>query len=188
MVTSFSTTTTNPLIAALENAFAEATQPIEWLVITQNDSRMLRSLAPALPRGSAAYLEVPQDAWDFEGKHLPETIEWAFQQADIKHLVLMGNSHAERSPSQASAHSSRANAVREAGRGKLLAGVQLSTARGRDNQMQFATHIHRMLRIPILNSRWSGGELAVYGLFYRAEVGLFLAYDVNADAFRPLAA
>ena len=32
----------------------------------------------------------------------------------------------------------------------------------------------------------ANGELAVYGLFYRAESGLFLAYDAEQDSFRPL--
>ncbi len=186
MTTTFSTTTTNPFIAALETVFGEATKPIEWLVIAHNDPRMLRSLSSALTGESAAVVEISQDAWDFEGKHLPETIEWALQQGAIKNLVLVGNSQAGGSESRAALVASEATNGGQDGYAKLLAGVQRNNARNHQAQERFAAHVQQMSQIPVLHNRWSSGELAVCGLFYRAESGLFLAYDADADTFHPL--
>lgn len=188
MTTTFSAPTTNPHIAALETLFAEATMPIEWLVIAHNDSLMLRSLSSALAGEAAAVLEVSQHEWDFEGEQLPETIEWALQQGQLKHLMLVGNSQAGGPSSRASLVASEETGGNESGCAKLLAGVERNHARTRDAQQRFASHVQQMLQIPVVHHRWSSGELAVYGLFYRADSGLFLAYDMNANSFHALLA
>jgi len=188
MTTSYLTTTSNPHIAALESVFAEATKPIEWLVIAHNDAQMLRSLSSALAGKSAAILELSQDTWDFEDEDLPDTIEWALQQGHLTNLLLAGSSLAGGPMSRASQFASEPISGRGSSYVKLLAGVQRSNTRNRAAQARFAEHIQRMSQIPVVHNRWSSGELAVYGLFYRAESGLFLAYDADADTFRPLLA
>lgn len=186
MTMTLNTTTTNPHIAALETVFDQAAKPIQWLVIAHNDSKMLVSLASALSCESAAVLEVPQNTWDFDGKFLPEAIEWALQQDAVKNLLLVGNSEAPGSEVRASLVADEWGEC-EGSYAKLLAGVERKNARNRDAQERFAAHVQQMLQIPVLHHRWSSGELAVYGLFYRSDSGLFLAYDNDADTFRPLA-
>lgn len=185
MSTAFPTTANNPHIAALEHVFAKSNDTIEWLVITHNDSKMLRSLHFALGDESAAVLEVSQDTWDFEGKQLAETIEWALQQSEIKNLVLVGNSDAKGPESRASLVASKSNAALEDGYGKLLAGVQSKNARRLEAQERLAANVQQASQIPVVHNRWSNGELAVHGLFYRAETGFFMAYNTETDSFQP---
>ncbi|MCA9212239.1 MAG: hypothetical protein KDB27_04170 [Planctomycetales bacterium] len=183
MATTLLATTANPQIAELENVFGEATKPIEWLVIAHNDSRMLQSLSSALNGESAAILEVSQDNWNFH-KELSDTIDWALQQGDIKNLVLVGSSQAGGAESRASLATSTKED--ESNYSKLLAGVNRVNDENRDAQERFASLVQQMSQIPVVHNRWSSDKLAVYGLFYRAESGLFLAYDAATDTFRPL--
>ena len=185
MTTTFPTTSTNQHIESLETNFAEANTAIEWLVIAHNDSRMVRSLSRALSGQSAAVLEVSQDTWDFDGHELPETIEWALQQVAVKNLVLAGHSQAGGRASRASLAAPDKGAE-QANHDRLIAGVQRWNAQNRDAQKKFASQVRRMTQIPVVHSRWANGELAVYGLFYRAESGLFLSYDAEQDDFQPL--
>lgn len=184
--TNFSTTTKSPHIEALESVFSKASKPVEWLVIAHNDAQMLRSLSSALTGESAAVLEVSQDNWNFQDKQLPEAIEWTLQRGEIRNLVLVGNSHAGGSECRASMFASEATNGNQFDYAKLIAGVEHDNTRNRDAQKRFAAHVQQMLRIPVVHNHWSNGELQVYGLFYRAENGLFLAYNVDVDAFRPL--
>jgi len=43
-----------------------------------------------------------------------------------------------------------------------------------------------MVKIQVVDDALSNGVLSVYGLFYRAESGLFLTYDADTDEFHPL--
>lgn len=188
MTTTFSTNTTNPHIAALETVFDEAENPIEWLLITHNEPRMIQSLSSALSGEQATMLELSQDTWDFAGNDLAETIEWALQNSEIKNVVLVGHSQTAGSASRASlvVPQQTKQDDSESGYARLLAGIHRNNVQTRSAQEQFAAHVRQMLQIPVLHNRWSSGELAVYGLFYRAEGGLFLAYDADAGTFRPL--
>ncbi|MFT5526100.1 MAG: carbonic anhydrase, partial [Pirellulaceae bacterium] len=56
----------------------------------------------------------------------------------------------------------------------------------RDAQSRFSVQVRQMFQIPVVHSRCENGELATYGLFYRAESGLFLVYDFEQDNYRPL--
>jgi hypothetical protein len=186
MTTTFSTATTNPHIAALQVAFGKAANPIDWLVIAHNDSQMLRALSFALTGESAAILEVPQQRWDFHNEQLSEAIEWALQHSQAKNLLLVGTSDVDGAASRASLVALKSRNDPANGYARLLAGLRRNDCRNRDAQKWFGSHVRRMSELVVVHNRWSSGELAVHGLFYRSESGLFLAYDVNADLFRPL--
>ncbi len=183
-----STTTANPHIAALEVAYDSAPEPPEWLVIAHNDLRSLRSLSSALAGQSALFLEVSQDTWDFEGADLPQAIEWALQQGNLKHLVLAGSSTAGGPRSRVTMLASGADSPGKDSYAKLLAGVKSRAARHCDAQDRFAQHVQHMLKIDSVNDRWSNGELAIHCLHYRADSGVFLAYSSKDNSFHPLVA
>ena len=183
MPTTFSTTTSNPHIAALEEVFTKSNNSIEWLVISHDDSRMVRSLCSNLPNKSTAVLEISQSQWDFESKDLAEAFEWALQQSEIKHVVLVGNSQASTSKSRASLVG---DGESNGGFSKLLAGVKRNNAQNGDAQKDFASHVQKMSQIPVLHNRWSNGDLEILGIFYRAESGVFVAYDADSNTFQPL--
>jgi hypothetical protein len=170
MTTTLSLLVTNPHVAALERAFGQTSSPVEWLVISHNDFRLERSLSSALAGRSAAVLQVPQETWDFQSRDLIEAVEWALQQAACRAAL--------------TAPTTATGAV--SGYRKLLAEMQHETSRIRAVRNRFAMQVQQLSQIPVVHSRWRDGELAVYGLFYRSESGLFLQYDVERDTFHPL--
>ena len=187
MTTTFSTTGSNPHIAALEPILHEAAKPIEYLIIAHNDPLMLQTLCSALGGTSAAILEASQDTWKLSEGDLPEMIEWALQRGEIKHLLLVGHSQAGGSESRASL-AATVSADAEPGYAKLLANVKRQNARNQQARQSFASQVQQMSQIPAVHTLWASDELAVHGLFYRSESGLFVIYDPNEDSFRPLMA
>ncbi len=186
--TTLSRTQSNPHVHALEQVMAKAERPVEWLVIAHNDARMLAALSSALTGESAAILELSEDTWDFEGKELSETIEWAIEQGDIEHLVLAGHSHASGSQSRASLPAYDTKDGGQDGHNRLLAGAQGRNAQNSDVQAKLAAQMEQMSDIPAVQERCSRDELAVYALLYRADLGVFLAYESDEGRCRPLVA
>ena len=178
-------TSANPHVSVLDAAVRDAAKSVEWLVIAHNDPRMLQSLNMALT--NAAILEISQDTWDFENGPLAEALEWALEELPLKNVMLVGNSQSEGGECRAEMAS---EAAKPAGHGyeRLIAGVQSRSARNRGAQQRFEDHVRSMKRVPTLRDRSAAGDLAVHTLFYRAESGLFLAYDADAQIFRPLVA
>jgi carbonic anhydrase len=188
MAATLATIPCNPHIMALETALAAATRPVEWLVIAHNDPRMLSTLRSALAGESAAVLEVSQELWDFDGRQIPETIEWALTQTPIRHLVLAGHTLAGSPTSRASLS---AIAPRNGGQesySKLLTGAQRNNARNHAAQERMAMQFQQLCQIPLVDARCSSGELHLYALLYRSDSGLFLAYDSHQEQFHPLVA
>lgn len=183
-----SETSSNSYIVALESVLTHATQPLESLVIAPNDPKMLSALKMALNNEFAVVLEVSQDVWDFDGKELPQAIEWALEQTDLDQLVLVEHTLAGRRQSRASIAASEAIHSRHDSYQKLVNGVHLNNSRNRAAQDRLAVQVRQVLQIPLVANRCSTGELGVHGLVYRADSGLFLAYDTDYDAFHPLVA
>lgn len=186
MISTNSFTSTNPHIAALEPAFAKSARPIEWLVIAHSDPRLIKSLSSALAGHSAAVLELPQKQWDFDGDDFSETVEWAMRKGDIQIMVLVGSSQSGSATRGVSLRATRSKGQVEDGYAALLERVQRHLARVSDVQHEFAGHVQQLSRLPVVHSRWASQQLEVCGLFYRAEAGLFLYYDPQADKFAPL--
>jgi len=180
------TMVTNRYIQTLEAVLAKSKTAVHWLVIAHNDSRMVHSLSSALSRESAAILEISADTWDFEDDELSEMIEWALQQGEIRHLVLAGHSQAGGTAIQAQLVSSNMEGESHGSFNRLVAGVQRTKTHNQEAQQKFATHVQQMSQLSVVTNRWANAELAVSGLFYRAESGLFLAYDPNENIFHPL--
>ncbi len=180
MTTTLSYTSTNPHIESLETVFADSQSPVEFLVIAHNDSQMVQSLSKAMNNASIAVLEVSQDTWDFDGQQLTEAIEWALQQDDLKNVYLVGYFQ----PSQTSIVDQ--DSQPQSSFDKLLAGVRQSTNQIQTAQAQFASHVQKLAQIPVVHNRCANDELAVHGLAYRADGGVFLAYDAENDTFHTI--
>jgi carbonic anhydrase len=188
MTSTISEITCNPHISALETALADAKKTIEFLVIAHNDPEMLSALSSAFAGESAVVLEISQNVWDFEGNQLPEAIEWALEVFDIRHLVLAGHTLAGGPLSRGSLTASATNKSEQDSYGKLIAGARFNNVRNRPAKDRLALQVKQLLELPIVKNRCRNGELSVYGLLYRAESGLFMAYDTNQDTFKPLVA
>ena len=186
MISSLSCTTSNPHIAALEPVFAQATKPVQWLVIAHNDSQLIRSVCAALTSEPAAVLEVSQDTWNFASQEYADMFEWALQQGDIRNVLLVGSSRSERAASHASLVSASKHSQGTVGYDRLLANAKRNSARTAEAQDEFAGQVRQLSQVPAFRKQLSDKEIEIYGLFYRAEAGLFLNYDVGEDTFQPV--
>jgi carbonic anhydrase len=187
MIMTSTAISTNSHIASLEKTFDQARSPIEWLVIAHRDPRMLRSLSAILEGQSAAILEVSQDEWNWSEGELSSAIEWVLQRKEIRNLVLVGHSQVGGTASRSyllSADPSQTSDQENNGYVRLLAGVRRVQSQSHHAQMRFAADVQQFLQIPPVYRRWTLGELELHGLFFRAESGLFLTYDPDADTFR----
>jgi len=183
MINRLSFPSQNLHIAALKRAFAQALQPIQCLAIAHREPRLVKSLSTTLAGHSTAVLEVSQDTWDFNSHEFTETVEWAFRNGDIRMIVLAGSSQSGGAASRASLVAAKPQVRQESGYARLLAGVQRHHARIAEVQEEFAGHIQRLSHLPIVHSRWIRNQLAVCGLFYRAETGVFLRFEAETETF-----
>jgi hypothetical protein len=182
MTSTLLNTTDNEHIAVLESAFDQATEPVQWLVITHDSHRLMNSLSRALAGKSTAVLEASQDCWDFSNSKYIEAIEWAIQQGAITNLVLIGAS-----PDRTPYSRYRADRVRSgSGYERLVKGIEDHTARMHEAQKRFSQHIQTLSQLPLVRRLECEGMMVLHGLFYREESGLFLLYDRESDCFQPL--
>ena len=190
MITKFPNASANPLIETLRRAMEESSDGYEWLVVAHNDDNLVRSLNAALSHVPVFILETAQEEWDFRAGELAEAIEWAIQQTSLKHLVLVGHSHAgDRSDVESSRTPlSQDDSVEEGGGSysRLRNGVTRTTARTRESQASLAKQLEQLFAAPVVRKQSLDGDLAVYGLFFIAESASFLAYDPDRKAFLPL--
>jgi carbonic anhydrase len=185
MVARVASTFENLHIAALEAALRQAKSDVQWFVIAHDDPRLVNTVLSAMAGQSAAVLQIPQDRWDFRSEEYIETVEWTLERSQIRNLVLVGSSQAAGTVSRASLVSPKTTA---GGYEKLLAGTRRQCSHVREREAALAQHLQQMLQIPVVHDRWRENELAVHGLLYRVESGLFLTYDLVTGTYRPLCA
>lgn len=176
----------NPHFVALESAFDQASTSVQWLVIAQDDTRLLNLLSAALSGHSAVVLRVSQDVRDFRSREIAEAIEWALQQGEIRNLVLVESSYTGDPMGSAVTISAKKVTHRNSGIDKLISGIQRHVGRNREVQDAFAEQVQCLLQIPAVRGRCDDGTLIVCGLLYRPESGMFLAYEPGSNKFQPL--
>ena len=188
MSTILSPQTTNSYIELLEKVLSSSQKPVEYLMISHNDSSMVKAVSKALAHESAAVLEISQDTWDYRWEELTEMVEWALQNADLKHVVLVGHSQVGSSKTKASLIGGESEKERMSlnSYDRLIAKMKEVNAHNLDTKKQFASHVQALSQVPLVRDRVEINELAVYGLFYRSEGDVFLVYELETDAFRPL--
>lgn len=186
MTATFASSSRNTYIAALESVFDQSTSPIEWLAIAHNDSRLLNALSKALIGKPAVVLHVARDNWDFAQQELAKAIEWSLQRADVTNLIIAGSSYAAAAVIRASLVPNKPAIETEDSFGKLLVGVNRHNTQNGEVQNFFARQVEQISQIPLVRSRCLDRKLAVDGLFYRAESGMFCKYDKDMRRFRLL--
>lgn len=188
MSNAFPTTATNPHLSALEPALVSAARPVEVLVVAHNDSRMLKAIFRALSRESAAVLEMSQDRWDFGDDQQSEAIEWALRQGNLNQLLLVGSSQAGGTQPRATLVANSENGQAKRGFERLVENVERNHSRIRAAQDRFAEQVRQLSQLPLVREKRANGELKLFGLFYQAESGGFLAYDLESGNYRALVA
>ncbi len=183
------TKTTVGLIDQLRIALDNSDQPSEWLIITHDDGEVLPALHESFDDVSPAVLQVAHVEWDFRQGEMADAISWATAQGGIKNIVLAASSRDDFGgcSGQKAACATEYHAKDE-GYSRLTAGVARNAATTREIQSAFADCVLNLVTSPSVSPGVLSGELAVYGLLYRHDSSLFLAYDVDRKAYVPLVA
>lgn len=177
----------NPHINTLEQLLATSYRLPEWLIITHDDLRMVRSLSAAVDGKGAAMLRIPQESWDF--RLLGEAIQWAMAHGTITDIVLAAHSQAystaELPPSMGAGMEPAA--FRD-GYERLIDGVQRHQLEMVAAASRFSLQMRQLSEIPAVADRVASSDLTLHGLMYRADSGLFLAYCAEQQKLSPLLA
>ncbi len=171
----------NAYIDELRERLSHQDQDVfNWLVIAHDDRNMIRRVSNALEDAPAAILRISQSTWDFGERSLVELIEWAVREARVKTIVLLGHSLGG-VPADLVSYPPTQHANR------LLGNVIQAQQRLADAKDHLAENITDLREIPIVAEALSRKTLETHGLFYIAESGAFVRYDVQAKTFVPMA-
>lgn len=173
----------NRYVNAMESILASSRRPVQWLVITHSDPRLVKSVTSLFADRSAVILEEPQDRWDGEASDLAEMLEFALRLGNIKNLVLVGSSQSTEATSRAFIVNDEGYQSSQSSYEQMLSNMKAHQLLAKQNQDKFASLIQKLTRIPAVHDRWSTGQLALHALFYRPETGVYLYYDANTNAF-----
>lgn len=157
--------------------------PISWVVFADDDPVMLRRLAGALQREAAVILPIPQALWDADDALLEDAILWLIGERGIGNLVLVGNSAAGASVSEpfVTGQSARRENPKE-----LFTQVHRAQRLKAQVEEHFARQVGSLLAVPEIDLAVARGTLRIHALYYRAEIGVFAAYDPRTHSFRVL--
>lgn len=178
-------TESNPHICTLQNLLDGKYSAIDWLVICHDDLRIVQALSMALAGKQAAMLRVPQEDWDLE--QMTELFQWALDRYPIRNLVIAGCAQAKLLRSATELTLDSISGVEEVdGYDRLVAGVMRYRHSLREAQCGFADWVERLMRDEEINGRFVTGAISMHPLLYRADGGLFLAYDFDEGSFAPV--
>ncbi len=185
------TTTVGPHLADLRQRFVGKRPSLEWLVIAHNAPAMVRRVMEVVNRNSAAVLQAPQSAWDFDADSLSQAIAWSVSNANLQHLLVVGHS-------QAMPHDERASPAgdglgvlplpgcKQSSGDRLLDRVERVQAQIQRSKDHYAQQISRLCGLREVREGLTQGRLQLHCLFYIAESGSFLLFDFVNQTFDPL--
>jgi hypothetical protein len=174
---------TNLLIQDLQQAIQGAERPISCAVFADDDPAILRWLSEAFENESAAILPAPQNLWSRGGYAIQDAALWSVEELAITCLVLVGNSAAGDAVSEPILAGQADLGEAEQG---LVASVRTAAKKRRKAEEYFAQQVQALLNMPEIRARLVRGSLTLHCLFYRAESGVFAAYDPQEGSFREL--
>lgn len=188
MSTVLSTTSSNSYIESLEEALSKSVNPVNCLILAHNDSKMIRSLFPALQDENAAMLQASQLLWNSSEGDVAQAIEWALQETKIETLVIVGHSQAEAENHSAMLRDATTETAdnSQSSNSELLTALQQHNSRNKYAQKRFADNFRNLINTSVIQSKLSSKELTVYGLYYQEESGVFSTYNPHLDQFTPL--
>lgn len=184
-------TLANPYIYQLQQTL-QRDQPaaIDWLVLAHHDSQLLSRLDKAFPDSVVAVIALPQSRWQFEEQWIAETVEWALAELRVQGLLLIGHSQSEvdtepikllggpfRRTDRTDTHASSFSLLDKSR--KVQARIEIL-------QQQLTGQLEKLCHLRGVQTRLTHQQLQMHALFYRAESGLFYAYDLEQEKFNPL--
>lgn len=167
----------------LKQLVEQSERHISCAVFADDDPALLRQLSEAFKKESAAIIPAPQILWGGGEYALQEAVVWSIEEAAITCLVLVGNSATGGGVSEPTLTAQ--TGLDEAAQGPLASARTAATKR-RLAEEHFTQQIQALLNTPEISVRLARGSLTLHCLFYRAESGIFSAYDPWDRSFRAL--
>jgi carbonic anhydrase len=163
---------------------------LDWLVIAHNDPAMVRRVAEVVGSDTTAILEIPQADWDLEGDKTTEAIQWAIEAGEVKHLLLVGHSKAitnQNPPSGLGDTTSTGDQYpTKATSQRLFDGVKRVHDQTQLSKAEFAEQVTKLCEIESVQDGIASGQLQLHALFYLAQCGTFLVFDIPSQEYRTL--
>lgn len=181
----------NPYFREFEDQVSALPETCRCLVISHNDSQLVARMSQSLDEHSAM-LQIPHTDWDFENPWLADIIRWGLGTAGVTQIALVGHSAMGVSRSIAMNGGQELTSSESPGSkqpsiyDRLIDGVTQCQKQIAQSKEFFAKQYQKFLKIPEVIDRKAGGNLEIYGLFYLADSGVFLAYDDQFNTFHPL--
>lgn len=173
----------NLLIQRMKEVCLPTDVPISWVVLADDDPVMLRRLAGALQREAGVIFPIPQALWDAGDDLLKEAILWLVGERGIGNLVLVGNSAGGVAVSEPIVAGQPAWSEST---DELITRVNRAQRLRAQVEERFATQVNSLFATPEIEVAVARGTLRMHALYYRAESGVFAAYDPQASSFRVL--
>lgn len=185
--------TANPYIHKLRRSLQQ-TRPVavDWLVLADNDTQLLKHLDEAFPGSMLAVIALPQSRWQMDDQIVAEAVEWAVDELGVKGVLLVGHSQGGAPEEPVKLLGGKAKAITNHGggpaaaSGSLIDRVKGAQSRAARVQTQFAQQVHNLSQMAALRGRLTRNQVQLHGLFYRGESGIFCVYDRRQRSFRPL--
>ncbi len=173
----------NRHVQRLKQAVSQSDKTPTWAVFADDNPVMLRQLTAALDKESAVILPVPQSLWDAADHLLEDAVVWSVEEAAVNTLVIVGNSTAciaQHEPVLAG------TTALEEQQDCLLSRVRSFEQKQSQAEKYFSHQVQSLLALPQVSTRLAHGKLTIHCLYYRAESGVFAAYNPVSGAFRAL--
>lgn len=180
-----------PCLAHLQSVIEAKQSDVEWLVITHNDPMMIRRLSAVIDENSSAVLQMPQSNWDLDGFALPEAVKWSIAEAGVKHLLLLGHSMGATSetaglPAAAGPQATAVSKDTQSSYSRLLEGARGVQMEISHSKAHFADQVAHLCEIEEVQDAIADGRLHLHCLFYVAQSGTFLLFDIVQQQFQAL--
>lgn len=179
--------TANPYIHQIRQSLSH-TKPVavDWLVLAHNDKQLLTQLDEAFLDSLLAVIALPPSRLQVQDERLTELVEWAVAELNVKGVLLVGHSQGEGPEAQVTLLGGRAKTLRlnsgESSSNSLLERLTKAQQQAVRVQEQLAEQIDWLSRLTVIEQE----RIQLHGLFYRAESGIFYAYDQSQRSFKPL--
>lgn len=180
------TTFANVHIDNLKSVLGDSgTTELDYVVLAHPDNRMVAKLQKAFENSSIAVVSLPQNCWALDDASMTEFVDWTLSETSAKGIVLVGHSQGG-TPSEAiqvcpTGQAGPANRI-----GSLMSRVSQARECVKANENHFVAELKCLRdKVSIQNGRVADPSF-VQGLFYRAESGVFCAFDAEANQFHAL--
>lgn len=171
-------------LESLQRQVEDSDKAIDCLIIAHNDQVMIRQLVAAKgAKGDdcVAVCPMAQSEWL---SHLPAVVAWAVD-AGIDEILVVGHSHGYQ-PLDAFVVSDEASVSQKTSTERLLSGVRKNSHESTESRRHFASQLTNLVNSEDLMRKECGDNFRLHSLFFIAESGSFMRYNMADGNFEAL--